>query len=73
MKFKIIKSLILMPLLSCLLPLTSCNSSNTITVSEVTHSLFYAPLYIANNNGYFLEEWIDVNIIITLEEIRNVT
>lgn len=65
MKFKIIKSLILMPLLSCLLPLTSCNSSNTITVSEVTHSLFYAPLYIANNKGYFLEEGIDVNIITT--------
>ncbi len=73
MKFIITKSLTLMPLLSCLLHLTSYNFSNTITISEVTHSLFYAPLYTANNKGYYLEEGIDVNIITTLEATRIVS
>lgn len=73
MKFKILKSIILIPILSCLLPLTSCNSSNTITISEVTHSLFYAPLYIANNKGFFSQEGIDVNIITTPGVTRNVS
>ena len=26
---------------------------NTINISEVTHSIFYAPFYTAINNGYF--------------------
>ena len=28
---------------------------NVVRVCEVTHSVFYAPLYIAINNGYFEE------------------
>ena len=30
-----------------------CNNNNTIRINEVTHSVFYAPLYVAINNGYF--------------------
>ena len=26
-----------------------------LTVSEVTHSIFYAPMYVAMHNGYFEE------------------
>lgn len=38
-----------------------CNKDkNTIRLCEVTHSIFYAPLYIAINKGYF-EEY-DINI-----------
>ena len=36
-----------------------------IKVAEVTHSLFYAPLYAAIENGYFEEEGLDVELILT--------
>ena len=36
--------------------------ANTIELNEVTHSVFYAPLYIAMENGYFEEENITVNL-----------
>jgi len=35
--------------------LTGCNNKNVIRINEVTHSIFYAPLYVAINNGYFEE------------------
>ena len=40
------------------------NSSDvkTVELNEVTHSVFYAPLYIAIENGYFREEKIDVKL-----------
>lgn len=34
----------------------------TVELNEVTHSVFYAPLYIAIENGYFKEENIQVNL-----------
>ena len=36
-----------------------------IRVAEVTHSPFYAPLYVAIENGYFEDEGIDVDLILT--------
>ena len=36
-----------------------------IKVGEVTHSIFYAPQYIAHSLGYFEEEGLDVEIILT--------
>ena len=36
-----------------------------ITVAEVTHSVFYAPQYAALHNGYFEEEGLDVEVILT--------
>lgn len=47
------------------LGLTACGKkkdSNVIRVSEVTHSLFYAPFYVAINNGYFAEEDIEIEL-----------
>lgn len=35
---------------------------NTIELNEVTHSVFYAPLYVAMNNDYFKDEGIKVNL-----------
>lgn len=36
-----------------------------ITVAEVAHSIFYAPMYAADSLGYFKEEGLDVEIILT--------
>lgn len=36
-----------------------------IRLAEVTHSMFYAPLYVAIENGYFKEEGLDIDLILT--------
>jgi NitT/TauT family transport system substrate-binding protein len=39
------------------LSLVSCTKDeNVVRVNEVTHSVFYAPLYVAINEGFFEEE-----------------
>ena len=38
---------------------------NTIVVSEVTHSVFYAPWYAAIENGYFEKEGINIELMLT--------
>ncbi len=37
----------------------------TINLAEVTHSVFYAPLYVSIEKGYFKDEGIDINLILT--------
>lgn len=40
------------------------DSGNTpVTLNEVAHSIFYAPLYVAIEEGYFKEEGIDLTLI----------
>lgn len=34
----------------------------TIKVNEVTRSVFYAPQYVAINNGYFRENGMDIEL-----------
>ena len=42
----------------------STDSSLTpVTLSEVAHSIFYAPMYAAIENGYFEEEGIDLTLV----------
>ena len=42
------------------------NTSLTkIKLAEVTHSSFYAPLYVAKEKGFFVEEGLDVELILT--------
>ncbi len=56
-------------LLSCLLiilPSSGCkkdNGTKVIKLNEVTHSVFYAPLYVAIENGYFTEENLKIELI----------
>ena len=38
---------------------------NSIKIAEVTHSAFYAPLYVAIEEGYFRNENIDIKLILT--------
>lgn len=43
---------------------TKSNSENTkITLNEVAHSIFYAPLYVAIEEGYFEKEGLDVTLV----------
>lgn len=73
MKSKIFKFLLFIPLLLGFTPLSSCQKSNKIIISEVTHSLFYAPMYVAKEKGYFNDEGLDVDIITTPGVMRNVS
>ena len=34
-----------------------------LTLNEVAHSIFYAPMYVAIENGYFEDEGIDLELI----------
>lgn len=36
-----------------------------ITVAEVAHSIFYTPMYVAHSLGYFEDEGLDVDIVLT--------
>lgn len=41
------------------------NGLTKITVAEVTHSVFYAPWYVALEKGYFKEEGLEIEVILT--------
>lgn len=42
---------------------TSGSSSTKVTLNEVAHSIFYAPMYVAIEEGYFAEEGIDLTLV----------
>lgn len=52
-----------------ILSLCACGKSEeekklvTVTLNEVAHSIFYAPQYVAIENGYFAEEGLDVKLV----------
>lgn len=41
------------------------SDNGKISVAEVTHSAFYAPLYVALENGYFEDEGIEIDLVLT--------
>lgn len=57
----------LLPWLLCLLLLaslfTGCAPKSTVVrVNEVTHSIFYAPFYVAINQGFFKEQGLEIEL-----------
>lgn len=44
---------------------TKKNELKKVKVAEVAHSLFYAPQYIAIKKGYFKDEGLDIDLILT--------
>lgn len=39
------------------------NKANKVTLNEVAHSIFYAPMYVAIEEGYFADEGIDLELV----------
>ena len=56
--------ILLLSLNFLILPAFGCNDNGakTIRINEVTHSVFYAPLYVAIENGYFKEEGLEIEL-----------
>jgi NitT/TauT family transport system substrate-binding protein len=64
MKKRIVIALILAVML--ILPLSACQKEKgliEITLNEVAHSIFYAPMYVAFEEGYFEEEGLAVELV----------
>lgn len=63
---KLISLTLMMTLLSALL-LTGCGAKEAgnkeVVLNEVAHSIFYAPMYVAIEEGYFEEEGIDLTLV----------
>lgn len=65
MKKTIVYAGILLVLILTFSSLMGCSSSEDLTkvrLNEVTHSVFYAPMYVAINQGFFTEEGIDLEL-----------
>lgn len=65
MKKCIVFALIVTVLCLSFVGLAACNggaSDNVIRLNEVTHSVFYAPLYVAVNKGYFAEYGLTIEL-----------
>lgn len=60
----IISSIILITIISILF-FKEDKNENKITISEVTHSVFYTPLYVSIEEGYFKDEEIDIELVLT--------
>lgn len=50
-----------------IIPLAACNNDEieTVKVAEVTHSIFYAPQYVAMEKGFFEEEGLNIELTLT--------
>ena len=53
-----------------LIPLSSCGNEKkdekytTVRLNEVTHSIFYAPVYVALENGFFENEGLKITPVL---------
>ena len=56
-------SLFLLLLSGCGTKAPSDMSTEKVTLNEVAHSIFYAPMYVAIEKGYFAEEGIALDLV----------
>lgn len=77
MKKRIISVLLVLALL--LFTLAGCSKSDSktdaltkVTLNEVAHSIFYAPMYVAIEEGYFAEEGIELTLVTGFGAIQKV-
>ena len=66
--FSIIICLVLILMISLLSVHNKKDEDKSLTkvkVAEVTHSVFYAPWYVAIENNYFKDEGLDIELILT--------
>lgn len=66
--FKKTRCIVCLLLIFCLFFIMyGCKENDTsykkVTLNEVAHSIFYAPQYVAIENGYFKEEGIDLELV----------
>lgn len=57
--------MLLIAVMLCMM-LTACGKEEDVTkvrLTEVAHSIFYAPMYVAIEKGYFAEEGIEVELV----------
>lgn len=75
MKKRIVSLVMVMALVVMSLAMAACGKEETketsatekklekVTLNEVAHSIFYAPMYVAIEEGYFEEEGIDLELV----------
>ncbi len=57
----LVVTMIVMSLLGC--SSKGENSSTKVVLNEVAHSIFYAPMYVSIEKGYFADEGIDLELV----------
>lgn len=50
-------------LIGCSSDQTSSSTNQKLVLNEVAHSIFYAPMYVAIEQGYFADEGIDLTLV----------
>ena len=71
--FSLLFALLLFSLAGCgkaAAPGKDSASVTKVTLNEVAHSIFYAPMYVAIEEGYFKEEGIDLTLVTGFGESR---
>lgn len=67
--FRCLSAFICVAAVLCSALLTGCSAKKDgqeltkVTLNEVAHSIFYAPMYVAIEEGYFQEEGIDLTLV----------
>ena len=60
--FALITTLTVLSLFGCA-PKEEETGTTKVVLNEVAHSIFYAPMYVAIEEGYFAEEGIDLELV----------
>lgn len=59
----LVLTLLLSALAGCGKGSEKADALTKVTLNEVAHSIFYAPMYVAIEQGYFAEEGIELTLV----------